>query len=117
HPYDAKGRRCEYSELPKTIKTMEDDLYRSLAGELRAMGGFAKDSTPFSEFLWADFLRPRIKAKAIKADFAAALTEALTLAKTGEAGYLPGWCGPRHNAPQPSGTAKKQNKAEGASLP
>src|SRR5271165_4354550 len=117
HPYDSKGRRREYSELPKTIKTMEDDLYRSLAGELRAMGGFAKDSTPFSEFLWADFLRPRIKAKAIKADFAAALTEALTLAKTGEAGYLPGWCGPRHNAPQPSGTAKKQNKAEGASLP
>jgi hypothetical protein len=112
HPYDAKGRRREYSELPKTIKTMEDDPYRSLAGELRAMGGFAKDSTPFSEFLWADFLRPRIKAKAIKADFAAALTEAMTLAKTGEAGYLPGWCGPRHNAPQPSAKAKKQNKAE-----
>ena len=61
---------------------MEDDPYRSLAGELRAMGGFAKDSTPFSEFLWADFLRPRIKAKAIKADFEAALTQALALAKT-----------------------------------
>ncbi len=30
HPYDAKGRRREYSELPKTIKTMEDDPYRSL---------------------------------------------------------------------------------------
>ena len=35
HPYDFKGRRREYSELPKTIKTMEDDPYRSLAGELR----------------------------------------------------------------------------------
>jgi len=44
--------------------------------------------------------RPLIKAKAIKADFAAALT----LSKTGEADYLPGWCGPRHTAPQPSGT-------------
>jgi len=44
--------------------------------------------------------RPRIKAKVIKADFAAALT----LSKTGEADYLPGWCGPRHTAPQPSGT-------------
>ena len=63
HPYDAKGRRRDYSELPRTIKTMEDDPYRSLAGLLRTQGGFAKDSTPFSEFLWADFLRPRIKAK------------------------------------------------------
>ena len=45
---------------------MEDDPYRSLAGELRTMGGFAKDSSPFSEFLWADFLRPRIKAKTIR---------------------------------------------------
>ena len=80
-----------------------------MAGELRTIGGFAKDSTPFSEFLWADFLRPRIKAKAIKADFVAALTEALTLAKTGEADYLPGWCGPRHNAPQPSDTTKDKD--------
>jgi hypothetical protein len=46
HPYDSKGRRRPYSELPKTVKWMEDDPYRSLAGELRAIGGFAKDSSP-----------------------------------------------------------------------
>ena len=95
---------------------MEDDPYRSLAGELRNIGGFAKDSTPFSEFLWADFLRPRIKTKAIKADFDAALREALTLSKTGDADYLPGWCGPHAYAPAvaatgtPNGNAKS-NKA------
>ena len=61
---------------------MEDDPYRSLAGELRAIGGFAKDSSPFSEFLWADFLRPRIKPKAIKADFEGALAKALVMAKS-----------------------------------
>jgi hypothetical protein len=108
HPYDSKGRRRPYSELPKTVKTMQDDPYRSLAGELRTLGGFAKDSSPFSEFLWADFLRPRIKAKGIRADFAAALTQAMTLAKTGEADYLPGWCGPHGYAAQSSGKAKKQ---------
>jgi hypothetical protein len=108
HPYDSKGRRCPYSELPKTVKTMDDDPYRSLAGELRNLGGFAKDSSPFTEFLWADFLRPRIKAKAIKADFASALTKAMTLAKTGDADYLPGWCGPHGYAAQPSGKAKKE---------
>jgi hypothetical protein len=94
HPYDREGRRRPFSELPTTVKTMEDDPYRSLAGELRNIGGFAKDSTPFSEFLWADFLRPRIKEKAIKADFKAALAEALSFSKTGNADYLPGWCGP-----------------------
>jgi hypothetical protein len=108
HPYDAKGRRRPYSELPKTVKGMEDDPYRSLAGELRAMGGFAKDSTPFSEFLWADFLRPRIKPKAIKADFDAALTKALAMAKTPEADYLPGWCGPHAYLQRAAGKAKGQ---------
>ena len=43
HPYDAKGRRRPFSELPRTVKTMEDDPYRSLAGELRSVGGFAKE--------------------------------------------------------------------------
>ena len=108
HPFDARGRRRPFSELPKTIKGMEDDPYRSLAGELRALGGFAKDSTPFSEFLWADFLRPRIKLKAIKADFDAALTKALALAKTADADYLPGWSGPHVYAQRAPGKAKGQ---------
>jgi hypothetical protein len=94
HPYDGDGVRCPYDDLPKTVAGLEDDPYRSLAGALRNHGGFAKDSTPFAEFLWADFFRPRIKVKTIKADFDAAVAEALTIAKAGEADYLPGWCGP-----------------------
>ncbi len=94
HPYDDDGFRRPYADLPKTVAGLEDDPYRSLAGALRNNGGFAKDSTPFAEFLWADFFRPRIKAKTIRADFDAAVAEALTMAKTGDADYLPGWCGP-----------------------
>lgn len=41
-----------------------------------------------------DFLRRRIKRKAVEADFTAALEEAMRLAKEEDAGYLPGWCGP-----------------------
>ena len=100
HPFDAKGRRCDYAELPKTIKQMQDDPYRSLAGELRLMGGFAKDSTPYSEFVWADFLRLRIAPKAVKQDFSAALHAALVLAKSEGASYLPGWCAPRAKSTQ-----------------
>ena len=94
HPYDRKGKRRPYSELPETIVGMKDDPFRSLAGELRRLGGFAKDSTPFSEFLWADFLRRRIKAGAVEKDFKASLAKALELAKSEEANYLPGWCAP-----------------------
>ncbi|RFB78408.1 ParB-like protein [Methylovirgula sp. 4M-Z18] len=94
HPFDAKGRRRAYDDLPKSIADMEDDPFRSLAGELRLMGGYAKDTTPFSEFLWADFLRRRIKRKDVQKDFNAALEAALALAKGEDSNFLPGWCGP-----------------------
>ena len=51
HPYDDKGRRRHYKDLPKTVAGLIDDPFRSLAGALRRAGGFAKDTTPFSEFL------------------------------------------------------------------
>jgi hypothetical protein len=80
--------------LPKTVADLEDDPYRSLAGELRFAGGYAKDTTPFSEFLWADALRRRVVAKAAKIVPDSALVQALAFAKIADAAYLPGWCGP-----------------------
>ena len=94
HPFDAKGQRRHYSDIPKSVTELVDDPFRSLAGELRRAGGFAKDTTPFSEFLWADFLRRRMKRKLVERDFDHAVEKALALAKTDAAGYLPGWCGP-----------------------
>jgi hypothetical protein len=94
HPFDAEGRRHGYKDVPDQVAKLVDDPYRSLAGELRRAGGFAKDTTPFSEFLWADFFRDRIKRKTIQNDFAHAMEMALQLAKSVEADYLPGWCGP-----------------------
>ena len=94
YPYDAKGERRHFKDLPKTITDLKDDPFRSLAGELRRSGGFAKDTTPFSEFLWADFLRRRMKRKMLEKSFKDALKKALALAKTLDANYLPGWCGP-----------------------
>ena len=98
HPYDAEGVRRPYRDIPKTVAELIDDPFRSLAGELRRAGGFAKDTTPFSEFLWADFLRRRVKRKLIEQDFDHAVEVALELAKIQEAGYLPGWCGPSPGA-------------------
>jgi hypothetical protein len=93
HPFDDEGRRRGYEDIPKSIEDLIDDPFRSLAGGLRRVGGYAKDTTPFSEFLWADFLRRRLKRKAVERDFDAALGQALKLAKSGDADYLPGWCG------------------------
>jgi hypothetical protein len=97
HPFDARGRRQSYSDIPKRIAALVDDPYRSLAGELRRSGGYAKDTTPFSEFLWADFFRRRIKRKLLAADFSGALIRAFKFAKSVEADYLPGWCGPTND--------------------
>ncbi len=94
HPFDDQGKRRPPKDLPKSVKDMVDDPFRSLAGELRHMGGFAKDTTPFSEFLWADFLRRRLERRHVEADFDGALEHALVMAKSKDADYLPGWCGP-----------------------
>jgi hypothetical protein len=94
YPYDAKGERRHFRDIPKTVEQLKDDPFRSLAGELRRAGGFAKDTTPFSEFLWADFLRRRIARKSVEDNFAKALEKGLALVRGHDAVYLPGWCGP-----------------------
>ena len=93
HPFGPDGTRHDYARLPGALTDLSDDPYRSLAGELRRAGGYAKDATPFSEFLWADFLRPRVPVKRIQKDFAKALKEALGYAHDQDARYLPGWAG------------------------
>jgi hypothetical protein len=94
HPFDASGRRHAISRIPKHISKLTDDPYRSLAGELRRAGGYAKDDTPFSEFLWADFLRRHVADELIEEDFETAVKEALDVARKTKASYLPGWAGP-----------------------
>jgi hypothetical protein len=94
HPFDADGERQDYDDIPRSIAKLKDDPFRSLAGELRRLGGYAKDATPFSEFIWADFLRRRIRRKAVEKDFSKALAKALALAKSPDAEHMPGWCGP-----------------------
>ncbi len=94
HPFDEAGKRRDHTALPKTLLGLADDPYRSLAGALRRAGGYAKDTTPYSEFLWADYLRRRIGKKRLAADFETALAEAVALARSPDADYMPGWCGP-----------------------
>ena len=102
--------------LPKHIKDLKFDPYRSLAWIVREHHGYVKNSAPFSEFKWANFFRARIlldhdllAGKHTFDDFAFAvdehgklevtddgrevLEEALFLAASKEACGLPGFRG------------------------
>jgi hypothetical protein len=96
HPFDAEGRRQSADDIPKHVGKLKDDPYRSLAGEIRRAGGYAKDDTPFSEFLWADYLRRKISRELLEKDFEAAMIKALAIAHKPKANYLPGWVGSHH---------------------
>jgi len=98
HPFDDKGERRPYGAIPESIRDLIDDPFRSLAGALREAGGYAKEVTPFSEFLWADFLRRRMKRSVVENDFNRALKIAIVAAKSPDARYLPGWCAPQEQA-------------------
>jgi len=93
HPFDQAGERRAYDDIPARIPQLVDDPYRSVAGLLRGAGGYAKDTSPFAEFLWADYLRQHITLAQIEKSMDFAVREALGLAKSPLARYLPGWFG------------------------
>lgn len=93
HPYDDRGRRSDYAAIPRSLSGLRDDPYRTLAARVREAGGCAKDTTPYAEFLWADFFRSRLKSTAVGKGGERLLQRALELAHARDAGYLPGWSG------------------------
>ena len=94
HPFDEHGKRQPYSAIPKRIGQLIDDPFRSLAGAVRNAGGYAKETVPFTEFIWADFFRDCFKARDIRNHWERTLREAVALARRHDAHFMPGWCGP-----------------------
>jgi hypothetical protein len=93
HPLDRNGVRHSYSFIPKRLKMLEDDVYRSIAGLVRDAGGFKKTGAAFVEFIWADFFRRNVAIEEVIGDFSAALRQAKRLAKSPLAKRIPGYCG------------------------
>ncbi len=93
HPYDKRGARRDYRDMPRQLSKLQNDPYRSLAGMVRNAGGFAKDQAPFVEFLWADFFRPLVAVQVIESDPVRATRDGTRLARSTAARYLPGWSG------------------------
>ncbi len=57
YPYDAQGRRRDFVEMPKVLSELTDDPFRGLTARVRRTGEYGKDSTPFTEFRWAERFR------------------------------------------------------------
>lgn len=94
HPFDEDGERQPYSAIPKRVGELKDDPFRSLAGAVRRGGGYAKETTPFMEFIWADYFRRSFHAREIRRHWDRTLEKALALARHRDAHFMPGWCGP-----------------------
>ena len=97
HPFDEHGERQPYSAIPKKISRLKDDPFRSLAGAVRKAGGYAKETTPFGEFIWADYFRTIFKAHQIQSEWRKCLDAATAFAREHDAHFMPGWCGEDRN--------------------
>lgn len=87
------GEPITENQLPRFIKYLIDDPYRSLAGQVKQGGGFTQTQTPFMEFEWADFFRKRIDPKLVHTDFDKAFEMALEISRSPAAKHLPGYKG------------------------
>jgi hypothetical protein len=90
---DNTGARRETSDLPLRVGDLQDDPFRSLAGEVREEGGYEKSCEPFAEFKWADFFRAQIGPDRLARDPVQALNEANAMAVSLKACSLPGYKG------------------------
>ncbi len=86
-----EGPRKEYY-LPKDIRGLADDPYRSLAWFVRKAGAFENSDKNFAEFKWANFFRAYgLLDEEGMAGFERALTRAVELAQSPAAKKLPGY--------------------------
>jgi hypothetical protein len=90
---------CQFGEgprkaiyLPKDIRGLADDPYRSLAWFVRKAGAFENSERNFAEFKWANFFRERrLLDRYGMSGMPRALIAAVSLAQTSAAKHLPGF--------------------------
>ena len=90
---------CQFGEgprealyLPRDIRGLADDPYRSLAWFVRKAGGFENSDRNFAEFTWANFFRRRKLLDTFgPAGMSKALVKAVALAQSPAAKLLPGF--------------------------
>jgi len=101
--------------LPTDVTGLLDDPYRALARSVRGKRkGWKKTKLPFTEFLWADYLRsysasfsPIVaEGEQIEAENRAVYDFAVKLCRAESAAQLPGYLGPPRASPQTDSRAE-----------
>lgn len=93
YPYDAKGQRKSFADMPDHVWDLQDDEFRSLAASVRDAGGYEKTTVPLEEFRWADLFRTYLPYPKTDDEFVAIQRQAIKLAKSKTAAGLPGFAG------------------------
>jgi hypothetical protein len=89
-PIDADGNRRPYAAIPHHIGDLTDNVWRSLARDVRGKA-FEDLDTPFQEFIWGDYFRTFMSRRLIELQFELAANLATKLARLDEAQDLPGF--------------------------
>jgi hypothetical protein len=78
-------------DLPANLKGLRDDLYRSLSEETLDDECYSKTDTPFQQFMWANYYRPKISAEQLRRDWPESVKLACKLSHLPAAKDLPGY--------------------------
>jgi hypothetical protein len=87
---DSDGHRRPYSAIPKHVRELTDNVWRSLARAVRGHA-FSNEDTPFQEFIWGDYFRTFMSQRLLEQDFDLAKRVATSVAHLPEAEDLPGY--------------------------
>lgn len=100
YPYDTRGQRQSFVDMPRYVWNLPNDEYRSLAAFARNAGAFEKTDVPLEEFRWADLFRGRLPLPSDDEAFERALRDAIELARSDVARGLPGYLGAAPRKPK-----------------
>lgn len=92
HAFDEHGREFNVSDLPRSIESIPDDVFQSVAAFIRIAGVFGNPGEFNAKFAWADFFRQRVATRPSNVDgFALMLADAFAVSRLPEAKALPGY--------------------------
>ena len=78
-------------DLPANLKSLRDDPYRSLSEDALDDECYSKTDTPFQQFMWANYYRPKISAEQLRRDWPESVKLACKLSHLPDAKNLPGY--------------------------
>jgi hypothetical protein len=87
---DEKGKRISRKKLPRRLKNLKVDPYRSLARAVQKSGAVFDHDVTMAEFEWADYYRRHIPLKDLKKNWDESVKKAIKLSFRDEASDFPG---------------------------